>query len=50
VVEETAPSVQACVDQNVHGKEYDSLAPRDARRKLLRLQVKAECEQRLAAR
>ena len=50
VVEETVPSVQACIEQNIHGKAYDSLAPRDARRKLRRLQVKAECEERLAAR
>jgi hypothetical protein len=50
VVEETPPSVQTCIEQNIHGKEYDSLPPRDSRRKLRRLQVKAECEERLAAR
>lgn len=50
VVEQADPSVQACIEQNIHGKAYDSLAPRDARRKLRRLQVKAECEQRLATR
>jgi len=49
-VEQIAPSVQTCIEKNVHGKEYDSLPPRDARRKLRRLQVKAECEEQLAAR
>ena len=44
------PSVEECIERNIHGKEYDSLNPRDARRKLRRLQVKADCEQQLAAR
>lgn len=45
-----APSIEACIEQNIHDKEFDGLAPRDARRKLRRLQVKADCESRLAAR
>lgn len=44
------PVVEACIEKKVHGKEFDSLPPRDARRKLRRLQVKAECEERLAGR
>ncbi len=50
VVEKTDPDVAACIEQRLHGKEYDALAPRDARRKLRRLQLKAECEQQLASR
>ncbi len=44
------PSVEECIEKNIHDKEYDSLATRDTRRKLRRLQVKADCEQRLVAR
>jgi hypothetical protein len=50
VVEKTDPDVAACIEQRIHAKEYDSLAPRDARRKLRRLQLKAECEEQLASR
>ncbi len=44
------PMVEACIEKKVQGKEFDSLAPRDARRRLRRLQVKSECEERLAGR
>jgi hypothetical protein len=44
------PSVEECIQQNIHDKDFDSLAPRDARRRLRTLQVKADCEERLAAR
>jgi hypothetical protein len=44
------PSIEECIDRNIHDKAFDSLSPRDARRKLRRLQVKADCESRLAAR
>lgn len=44
------PSIEECIERSIHDKEYDSLNPRDARRKLRRLQVKADCEQQLAAR
>ncbi len=44
------PSIEDCIERNIHGKEYDALNPRDARRKLRRLQVQADCEQQLAAR
>jgi hypothetical protein len=42
--------VEACIEKKIHGKEFDALAPRDARRRLRKLQVKAECEERLAGR
>jgi hypothetical protein len=48
--ERVDPSVEECIEKNIHGKGYDSLAPRDARRKLLRLQVKADCEARVPTR
>ena len=44
------PSIEECIERNIHDKEYDSMNPRDARRKLRRLQVKADCEQQLASR
>ena len=44
------PSIEECIERNIHDKEYDSMNPRDARRKLRRLQVKEDCEQKLAAR
>ncbi len=44
------PSIEECIERNIHDKEYDSMNPRDARRRLRRLQVKADCEQQLAAR
>ncbi len=44
------PSIEDCIERNIHGKEYDAMNPRDARRKLRRLQVKVDCEQKLAAR
>ena len=43
-------SVEECIERNIHDKEYDAMNPRDARRKLRRLQVKADCESSLAAR
>jgi hypothetical protein len=49
-VERTEPSVLECIEKKVHAKDFDSMAPRDPRRKLRRLQVKAECEEQLAAR
>lgn len=36
--------IEACVERGAHGPGYDELAPRDARRKLRRLQLRAECE------
>lgn len=50
VVAKTDPAVEECIEKNIHGKEFDSLSPRDARRKLRRLQVKDDCEERLAGR
>ena len=44
------PSIEACIERNIHDEAFDSLSPRDARRKLRRLQVKADCEQQLASR
>jgi hypothetical protein len=44
------PSIEECIERSIHDKAYDSLNPRDARRKLRRLQVKADCEQQLASR
>lgn len=44
------PSIEECIERSIHDKEYDSMNPRDARRKLRRLQVKADCEQQLASR
>jgi hypothetical protein len=49
-VEKPSAPVEACIEKNIHGADYDNLAPRDARRKLRRLQVKADCEEQLAAR
>jgi hypothetical protein len=49
-VETTSATVEECIAKNIHGKGYDSLAERDTRRRLIRLQVKADCEQQLAAR
>ena len=43
-------SVEECIERNIYDKEYDAMNPRDARRKLRRLQVKADCESSLAAR
>jgi hypothetical protein len=39
------PTVEACIEERIHTPDYDALAARDTRRKLRRLQVKAECEQ-----
>jgi hypothetical protein len=36
-----------CIEAGVHGPGYDELAPRDARRKLKRLEAKAACEEQL---
>jgi hypothetical protein len=49
IQEKPSASVEACIEKNIHGADYDSLAPRDARRKLRRLQVKADCEQQQVA-
>ncbi|MGA8893471.1 MAG: hypothetical protein WB493_18065 [Anaeromyxobacteraceae bacterium] len=48
--ERTDPAVEACVERNLHDERYESLGKRDARRKLRRLEVKAACEQQVAAR
>ena len=45
-----APSVERCIEERIHSPEFDRMSPRDARRRLVRLQVKADCEERLAAR
>jgi hypothetical protein len=50
VVEKPAPAVAECIEKRIHSKAYDALSPRDARRKLRRLQLQAECEEQLAAR
>lgn len=50
IPEKPSALVEACIEKNIHGADYDALAPRDTRRKLRRLQVKADCEQQLAAR
>jgi hypothetical protein len=44
------PSVEECIERRIHDEAYDAMNPRDARRKLRRLEVKAECEQQVAAR
>lgn len=50
IAAKASPSIEECVERNIHDKEYDSMNPRDARRRLRRLQVMADCEQQLAAR
>ncbi len=45
-----SPSIERCIEERIHTPEFDRMGPRDARRKLVRLQVKADCEERLAAR
>jgi hypothetical protein len=45
-----SPSVEECIEQTVHDAAYDAMGPRDARRKLRRLEAKTACEQQLAAR
>jgi hypothetical protein len=42
--------IEDCIERNIHDEKYESMNPRDTRRKLRRLQVKADCEQQLAAR
>jgi hypothetical protein len=42
-----APEVSACIERSARGPGYDDLDPRDARRRLRRLQAKASCEQQL---
>jgi hypothetical protein len=42
------PGLEACIVQGLQGPGYDGLDPRDARRRLRRLQVKADCEARRA--
>jgi len=49
VVEKPSASVEACIEQNIHAPDYDGMNPRDSRRKLRRLQVKADCEQQHVA-
>jgi HD superfamily phosphodiesterase len=44
------PSVERCIEKNIHSPAYDRMDPRDTRRKLRRLQVKADCEQQFASR
>jgi phage baseplate assembly protein W len=44
------PAVEECIERNVHDEKFESLGRRDARRKLRRLEVKADCEARVAAR
>lgn len=44
------PTVEECIERNVHDAAYDAMGPRDARRKLRRLEAKAACEQQVAAR
>ena len=50
IAAKASPSIEECIEKNIHDKAYDSMHPRDTRRKLRRLQVKADCEDRLAAR
>ena len=50
IAAKASPSIEECIERNIHDKEYDAMNPRDARRKLRRLQVKADCEQQLASR
>lgn len=40
--------VNDCVEENLRGPGYDDLHPRDARRRLFKLQVQARCEERVA--
>ncbi len=50
IAAKASPSIEECIERTIHDKEYDSMNPRDARRRLRRLQVMADCEQQLAAR
>jgi hypothetical protein len=44
------PSIEKCIENAVRSTDHDRMDPRDSRRRLRRLQVKADCEQQLASR
>lgn len=44
------PSIERCIENAVRSPDYDRMDPRDSRRRLRRLQVKADCEEQLASR